>query len=204
LSLYPVLNAFHIGIPSQSLFYGLAGYLLGASVTAVVPSSHGPEEHRASLLPRLPSDYLPRAALITPLVAVGVSAVADLIYVIEPHRSFADFSGSVAGFPVAAIAVVTTLIAIRSVVARPQPLSTPALVAVDDAVRTQAVHVLAGVGVSLALFGAASCLLEMGGHASPEWLHIAGVVAGLFAFIGAIYALSLRGAPWRVQRSMLQ
>ena len=204
LSLYPVLDALHVGISSQSLFYGLAGYILGAFTTAVVPGLRGAGERRASLLPRFLSDYLPRAALITPLVAVGVSGVADLIYEIEPHRSFADWNGSLAGFPLAAIAVVFTFLAIKSVVARPQPLSTPGLLAVDDAVRTQAVHTLAGVGISLALFGAASCLLQMGGHASPNWLHIIGIISGLCALAGAVYALMFRGAPWRVQRSMLQ
>jgi hypothetical protein len=136
-------------------------------------------------------------------VAVGIGLLADVVYAIEPHRLFASTSGSWAGLPVGAIAVVATLVAIRAVVARPQPLSTASIVAVDDAVRTQAVHTLAGVGISLALFGAASSLFQMGGYASPDWLHITGIVAGFCAFVGGIFAWTFRGASWRVQRSML-
>jgi hypothetical protein len=193
-----------VPIPNQSLFYGLTGYLIGAFATAAIPRSPGAENRTASLVPRRPSDYLPRAALIIALMAVGVGLIADLIYEIEPHRLFPDYSGSLAGLPVAAVTVVATLIAVRAVVARPQPLSTPRLVAVDDAVRSQAVHTLAGVGISLALFGTASCLFEMGGYASPEWLHVTGIVAGFCALAGGFYALTLRGASWRVQRSMPQ
>jgi hypothetical protein len=58
--------------------------------------------------------------------------------------------------------------------------------------------------VSIALFGAGSCLLEMGGHAAANWLHLLGIVTGLCALVGALYAIGFRGAPWRVQRSMLQ
>jgi hypothetical protein len=162
------------------------------------------ENRKASLVPRTLTDYLPRTALVIPVLAVVVSGLAVLIYNIEPHRNLPSWSGSLAGFPVSAVAVVVTLLGVRAVVSRPQPLSTPALVAVDDALRTQAVHTLIGVGVSLALFGAGSCLIEMGGHASANWLHLFGIVTGLCAIAGALYAIGFRGAPWRVQRSMLQ
>ena len=204
LSIYPLLGLVGIGIPSQSLFYGLAGYLIGAFMTAVLPGAAENENRTASLVPRTLSDYLPRTALFIALAAVAISGTAALVYEFEPHRVFADQSGSLTALPVSAIAVLIMLLGIRAVVSRPQPLSTPALVAVDDALRTQAVHTLAGVGVSIALFGAGSCLIEMGGHASAGWLHTLGIVTGLCALVGAFWAISFRGAPWRVRRSMLQ
>jgi hypothetical protein len=202
LSLVPVLSALGVGIPSQSVIYGLIGYLLGAFVTSLVPTSLGVEVRRASLVPRRPSDYLPRLALITPSLAVGISTLAVIAYVIEPRRAVVNFNGSPAGLAAATIAAAATFIAIRVVVARPQPLTTPGLVAVDDAVRTQAVHTLAGSGIAVALFGTGTCLWAMGGYAAPGWLHVTGIVAGLGALIGALYAWGFRSAPWRVQRTM--
>jgi hypothetical protein len=203
LSLYPALSAFGVGIPSQSVVYGLVGYLVGAFVTSLVPGALVEEVRQASLVPRRPRDYLPRIALVTPAVAVVVSTLAVITYVVEPRRTVVNFYGSPDGLAAAAIAAAATFIAIRVVVARPQPLTTPGLVAVDDAVRTQAVHTLAGSGIAVALFGTGACLLQMGGYAAPGWLHITGIVAGACAFAGALYAWMFRSAGWRVDRTML-
>jgi hypothetical protein len=202
LSLFPVLYELGVTIPNQSAFYGFVGYLLGAFVTALVPGLPRAETRQASLVPRRATDYLPRIALITPALAIAVSALAVLIYEFEPRRTFADFSGTPDGLALTAVAVIATFIAIRVVVARPQPITTPGLVAIDDAVRTQAVHNLAGAGIAVALLGTSACLFEMGGYASPEWLHITGVIAAFGALAGTMAAWSFRGSPWRVQRTM--
>jgi len=204
LSLYPVLLAFGVEIPSQSLAYGLVGYLVGAFMTSLAPTSLEDEVRHASLVPRRPSDYLPRIALVTPAVAVVVSTAALIAYLIEPRRTVADFYGSPSGLAAAAIATVATFVAIRIVVARPQPVTSPEMVVVDDAVRTQAIHTLAGSGIAVALFGTGACLWAMGGAAAPGWLHITGFVAGVCALVGALYAWAFRSAPWRVERTMLQ
>ena len=204
LSLYPVLTAFGVGIPSQSLIYGLVGYLIGAFVTSLAPTSLEDEVRHASLVPRRPSDYLPRTALVTPAVAVVVGTVALIAFLTEPRRTVVNFQGSPGGLAIAAIATAATFLAIRIVVARPQPLTSPAMVAVDDAVRTQAIHTLAGSGIAVALLGTGACLWEMGGYAAPGWLHVTGILAGVCAFFGALYAWAFRSAPWRVERTMLQ
>ena len=205
LSLYPVLSAIGVSIPDQSVVYGFVGYLFGAFVSALVPDSPYPhQERRASLVPRRPSDYLPRSALVMPAVAFLVSALAVIVYVLEPRRGEISFSGSPNGIFVAIVAGGATLVAIRIVVARPQPLTTPALVAVDDAKRTQALHTLAGAGIAIAFVGASACLLEMGGYAAPGWLHAMGAIAALCALGGAVSAWTFRGAAWRVRRPMLQ
>jgi hypothetical protein len=204
LSLYPVLYELGVTIPNQSAFYGFTGYLLGAFATALVPGLPPGEARRASLVPRTPGDYLPRTALVMPAVAVAVSTVAVLVFEFEPRRAFADFHGTADGLVLTAVAVVATFFAVRTVVARPQPLTTPGLVAIDDAVRAQAVHTLAGAGIAVALLGTSACLFEMAGYASPEWLHIAGLVAGVGALTGTVAAWTFRRSPWHVERSTLQ
>jgi hypothetical protein len=205
LSLYPVLSAVGVGIPDLSVAYGFVGYLLGAFVTAVVSDSpYHHQQRRASLVPRRPSDYLPRGALVMPAVAIVVSALAVIIYVLEPRRTAISFSGSLDGIFAAIAAGGATLVAIRVVVARPQPLTTPALAAVDDAKRTQALHTLAGAGIAIGLVGAAACLFQMGGYAAPGWLHATGAIFGVCALGGAVSAWMFRGRAWRVQRTMLR
>jgi hypothetical protein len=100
--------------------------------------------------------------------------------------------------------VLSALVSIRLVVTRPQPLTTPALVAVDDAIRTQAVHTLAGAGIAIASLGTASCLFLMAGSAPFAWLRIAGIVAGIVALGGALSAWNFRSAAWSVPRAMLR
>ena len=202
LSLYPVLFALGWTIPNHSFDFGIIGYLLGAFVTALVPSAPRAKARRASLVPRRAGDYLPRTALVMPTIAAAVSAVAVITYLLEPRRALSSWNGSTSGLGIAAVAAAATFIAVRVVVARPQPLTTPGLDAVDDAVRTQAVHTLAASGISVALFGTAACLFEMGAYASPEWLRLVGVFSGLAALAGSLMAWTFRSAPWRVQRTM--
>lgn len=204
LSLHPVLYAIGLKIPSQVAFYGLAGYLLGAFVTSLVVESPGVEPRQASLVPRRPSDYLPRTALIAPVSAVAVAALAVLAYEVEPRQAVPSGSASLGGLALAAVATAAMFIAVRVVVARSQPLTTPGLVAVNDAVRTQAVHTLAAAGISLALLGTTACLFEMGVGASSGWLHVTGQIAGSCTLAGAVVAWTFSGAAWRVPRTMLR
>jgi hypothetical protein len=204
LSLHSVLYAVGLSIPNDDAFYGIVGYLLGAFVGALLPHSNVVEPRTASLVPRQMSDYLPRAALVAPVVAVGVGALAAVVFEIEPRRVLPDFTGSNTGLVLAVIAAAGTLTSIWIVIGRSQPITTRGLVTVDDAMRTEAVHTLVGTGTAIALLGASSCLFEMGGYASPTWLHVAGVVAGLCAVVGALLAWVFTGAAWRVRRAPLK
>ncbi|MDA8358390.1 MAG: hypothetical protein M0Z95_19350 [Actinomycetota bacterium] len=203
LSAHSVLYALGVSVANQSLFYGIIGYLLGAFVTALVPRARGAQTRQASLAQRRLTDYLPRFAFIALGVAVVVAGLAVAIYELEPRRALPDFSGSsTAGLALVVIVAIVTVVAIRIVVARSQPITSWELVAVDDALRAQAVHTLGGAGLAIALFGASSCLLEMAGYASPTWLHVVGVVAGVAALLGACAAWGLIGASWHVPRTV--
>jgi hypothetical protein len=203
LSAHSVLYAFGVGIPNEGAVYGILGYLLGAFAAALVP---GPRigVRRASLVPRRPSDYLPRIALYAPGVAVAISAAADLAYYVEPRRAFPNPSGSTGGVVLSAVAAVATLVAVRIVVSRSQPAISQEMIAVDDAMRTQAVHTLAGTGIAIAFIGTASCLFEMGGSASVEWLRYLGVICGICALAMIPAGWGFRRADWQVARSTLQ
>jgi len=203
LILHPVLFVLGVGAPNVSLVYGIVGYLLGAFVTSLFPRAPKALPRQASLAQRTLTDYLPRSALIALGAAIGAAALAVAVYEIEPRRTQPSFSGtSTAGLVFTVVVVLVTIVATRIVVARSQPITSSELVAVDDAMRAQAVHTLGGAGLAIALFGAASCLLEMGGYASPTWLHIAGGVAGAVAAMGAVAAWGLIGAAWRVPRQV--
>lgn len=203
LSAHPVLYALGVRVANQSLVYGIIGYLLGAFVTALFPRARSAQPRQASLTQRRLTDYFPRVGLIVLGAAVAVAGLAVAIYELEPRRAEPEFSGSsTAGLVLVTIVAVVTVVAIRVVVARSQPITSWELVAVDDAMRAQAVHTVGGAGLAIALFGAASCLLEMGGYASPTWLHVVGGVAGVAALAGACAAWGLIGAPWRVPRTV--
>jgi hypothetical protein len=204
LSAHSVLYAFGLGIPNEGAVYGILGYLLGAFAAALVPGSPRSGVRRASLVPRRLSDYLPRIALYAPGIAVAISAAADLAYYVEPRRALPNPSGSTGGVVLSAVAAVATLVAVRIVVSRSQPATSQELVAVDDAMRTQAVHTLAGTGIAIAFIGTASCLLEMGGSASVEWLRYLGVIGGICALTMIPAAWGFRRADWHVARSTLQ
>lgn len=205
LSLHPILYALGLSIPNESAIYGVFGYLLGAFVTALVPRSRATGSRSASLFPRRLSDYLPRSVLFAPTAAVGISALAVAVCLLEPRRALPPNTGSTFGLlGVSATAAVATFVAIRIVVARPQPIVNSGLLAVDDAVRTQTLHTLGAAGMAIAFLGAAACLLEMGGNAAPRWLQLTGDYSGLIMLFGSLCAWMFIGSAWRVQRTNLR
>ena len=102
------------------------------------------------------------------------------------------------GLVLSVVAAAATLVAVRIVVSRSQPAISPELIAVDDAMRTQAVHTLAGTGIAIGFIGTAACLLEMGGSSSVEWLRYLGVIGGICALAMVPVAWGFRGADWQV------
>jgi len=201
-SLVPLCFALGIDIPNQSFEFGVAGYLVGAFVAAVAPIERATTKRRALLVPRRPGDYLPRWMRFAPLAAVTISVAATIVFAVEPRTALPSISSASYGLPEAVIAAVATVIAVRVIVARPQPLGTPDLVSIDDALRSQATHTIAGAGIAVALSGAAECLINMGGYSEKHWIHTIGVVGGLVVAAAALIAWVSCTGPWRVSRPL--
>jgi hypothetical protein len=200
LSVDPLLTLAGIHPPELGALYGLTGYLCGEVLATVMPQSGALGPRRASLSPRRATGYLSRLALITPAAALVLGLGALLVYSVEPKRLQPTFTGSVLAIIPTIVACVVTYGTIRIVVNRRQPVTTPALVALDDSLRAQCVHSAAAIGGAVSLFGAASCSVQMGGYASPEWLHLAGEILGLVAVVFGVWVWGYRTTFWQVRR----
>jgi uncharacterized membrane protein len=131
------------------------GYLLGALAAEVsLARPQDPARRSASLVPRTLEDYLPHRLLwaqraLGVTAVLGVTALGLVPYpssVAEPDWS--ALAGGAAFFGAFAVAVEALE---RWIVRRPQPFTSPALVAADDAIRAQSVHALAGSGLAFLL-----------------------------------------------------
>jgi hypothetical protein len=188
-----------------SFVYGFAGYVAGAFVAALLPVGSAGPRRSAALEPRRAADYLPRGLRSGPVVAVVASGAASVVYGVEVRTMLPTYgAGSTLSFGIASAVVgaAATVIAIRVIVSRPQPIVSPELTAVDDALRSQALHTISGAGLAFAFLGAATCLLAMGGAAANPAIHTAGWVAALVAFWLSITAWLSRTSPWLVSRAV--
>jgi hypothetical protein len=168
---------------------------LGAVVAEVVVNRPRRHSGAALLVARRLDDYLPGYLLVLqralPLVAVvllGAFALSPFPDVspapnVDPH--------TLAGFAVPAAFAVGTAVVIealqRLIVARRQPITSADDLAVDDAIRSSSLHVLAGAGLAMLLFtvavevGVLAVFAEASGWPLPlAWIPLAGLVAGLF------------------------
>jgi hypothetical protein len=174
----------------------LGGYLLGAVVAEVVVNRPRGRWGAALLVARRLDDYLPGHVLALqrglPLVAVllavafALSPFPDLVPspTIEPN--------TLAGFAVPAAVAVGTALVIealqRLIVARRQPIASHNDLAVDDAIRSSSLHVLAGAALAMLLFAVAVEVASLATFAQASawplplaWLPLAGLVVVLLA-----------------------
>ena len=202
----------------SGLVWLLVGYLVGClwSELALTRAPAG-TRRAASLITRRLSDYLPRrmrvAQVVLPAIAVALGALATVAYRWNRSAEFADLvmvspngtdellhSGARVAAVLAPTIMVVAWLAERYLIARPQPVVDPSLVAADDALRASSVHLLGASGM------AAVCLLigsQCGyfltlEHSSLQWIAAPGTVLG-FAGAFAIFR-SWRNAPWQVRR----
>ena len=88
----------------------------------------------------------------------------------------------------------------RWLVRRPQPFVEPALVAADDAIRSQSVHSLAGSGIAVLLLQCGFLLIGFGAYAGQALAWALGV-PGLVLCLSSAVACQLVGhRSWRVRR----
>lgn len=197
----------------------LGGYVLGAIVAEVVVSRPRRRSGAALLVARRLDDYLPGWVLVLqrglPVVAVllpglfALSPFPDVSPVprVDPH--------TLAGFAVPAAFAVGTAVAIealqRLIVARRQPITSADDLAVDDAIRSSSLHVLAGAGLAMLLFtvavevGILAAFAEASAWPTPlAWILLAGLAAGLL-LAGVFFWLRLPDPHgFRVQRGRRQ
>jgi hypothetical protein len=130
----------------------LAGYFLGALIAEAVINRPQPSPPRAMLVARRIQDYLPGYVLFLQRGLAALSLVMIVIYVlVEPHARHDEMptvaSAAAFGLLAAGIAVIVEVLQ-RMIVARRQPAMSTGDVAVDDAMRSSSLHVLAGVGIA--------------------------------------------------------
>jgi hypothetical protein len=202
-----VILGFHSdgsGAPYAGPFEVYIGYLLGALCAEVsLARPRDPARRSASLVPRELEAYLPRRLLLAQR-ALGVAVVLGVIVTgLVPYPSSASEPDWSALVPGAAFfgAFAAGLEALeRWIVRRPQPFTSPSLVAADDAIRAQSVHALAGSGLALllvALSGVFAVLTvsDLDVLSWTMWL------PALAAFVLSILACRDIGQqPWHVRR----
>ena len=88
----------------------------------------------------------------------------------------------------------------RWLVRRPQPYTSPSLVAADDAIRAQSIHAVAGAGLALLLLFCGGVALALQGS-DVAWLQVAMVVPAAACLVASLVACREIGdRAWRVRR----
>jgi hypothetical protein len=180
------------------------GYLAGAVFAEVAVSRpFDPARRSAALLPRELADYLPRGVLLLQRGLAAACVLGTIALPLVPYgTSVATPSwGSVLGFAAVIVAAAAGLERLeRWIVRRAQPFVSEPLLAVDDAIRAQSVHSLAGAGVAF-LFFASSLIAFTLASSDASLLRRTMWVPGIVALLFALTACQYYGErAWRVRR----
>lgn len=189
------------------VFVGYFAGALYAELSLVRPAG---DRRVAVLTPREVSDYLPRrllvAQLVVPAIAVVAGVAATFLSYDRAERSGLTGSPRVLGVIVAVTAVIVGLALERIerwLVQRPQPFSTPDMLAADDAIRSQSVHSVAGSGLAIVLASLATALFALA-ISDVQFLRWTMPFAALACFVGSIWVCLYYGhRAWRVRRAVL-
>ena len=204
-----VILGFHAdgsGAPYAGPMEAYIGYLLGALCAELsLARPMGAARRTASLAPRVLVDYLPRRLLVGQralgaAVAVGVLVTGLVPY--PPAAADVDWAALAIGAAAFGAFAVGVEALERWVVRRPQPFTSPSLVAADDAIRAQSVHAIAGAGLALLLV-ALSGLFVVLTASDVDLLKVTMWLPALVAFVLSIRACRDIGQqPWRVRRRL--
>lgn len=183
-----------------------AGYLLGALVAEVATVRPIAGERRtASLARRELADYLPRRQIaaqraLTVAAALGIVATGLVSY---PGSTSAPSLPAVVAFAAGVLAFGAGVEAVeRWLVRRPQPFTSPPLVAADDAIRAQSIRAVAAAALSLLLL--LCCGVSLGLQASDvAILRSVMIVPAVACLIASLVVIQDAGeGRWRVRRSV--
>jgi hypothetical protein len=158
--LAPVIASVITGTPEDpggwSVALMIVGYLLGALLAEVVINRPLRGRGDALLVPRRLGDYLPRQVLVLQRGLAILAGSTVVVYaLVEPHARLPKIPtvGQVALAGLAAVSIAAVIEGLeRRIVSRRQPVVTVSDVAIDDAMRSSSLHVLAGVGVALLVY----------------------------------------------------
>jgi len=182
------------------------GYLVGAlSAEVSFARPVDPARRSASLVPRELGDYLP-GRLLHVQRALGIAVVLGLLSLgLVPHSGEAAEPGWL-GLLTGAGALAAFGLGLESLerwlVRRPQPFTSPSLMAADDAIRAQSVHSLAGSGLALLLAVCSGVFVGLAASdvAVLRWTMWLPALVALLLSIRACLDIGQRA--WRVRRPM--
>ena len=183
-----------------------AGYFLGALLAAWrTPAARGRSGASVALLvPRRIGDYIDRRSVVVPAIGLFAAAVAALAFASSARRNEPWNDGPATVAVVVALAAVVgaaSWVALRSVVARPQRSDEPPLVAADDALRAESVHLIAGAGGAVVLLACARSLVTVGTVSDVQFVRWVCPWMGLAALVASWWAwFFVRRRPWGVRR----
>ena len=181
------------------------GYLAGATFAELTRRRPGAQHVRgAALVPRRLGDYLPawmpltyRGVGLVMLALTPLAARPDPVLSPPPGGTSALAAAVIRGIAAAGVAVLVE-VALRAMVRRGQPVATPDELAVDDALRSTAIHRTAGAGLAALLFLLAQQLPNL----STRWWALGGL-AYLLCYGLAVGAWRDLTVPrrWRIRRA---
>jgi hypothetical protein len=157
--LAPVFTSAVIGKPDDPGPWAVAlmvvGYLLGALLAEIVINRPARGKGTALLVPRRLGDYLPAYVLVLQRgLAILAVLMVPVYALLEPHARVSTPSvAGAAAFGVAGVGIAAVIEGLqRRIVARRQPVTRPADLTLDDAMRASSLHVLAGAGIALLIY----------------------------------------------------
>jgi hypothetical protein len=181
------------------------GYLVGALYAEVSLVRPVPRARRAaSLVRRDLKDYLPLRVVVAQRAAAVIGALGLLAIGVAPYADPVS-SPSPTSLALGALVVLALGAGLEAIerwlVRRPQPFTSPSLVAADDAIRAQSIRAVAGAGLALLLLLCTG--VSLGLQASDVTvLHAAMVAPAAVCLVLSLVACREIGAgPWRVQRT---
>jgi hypothetical protein len=149
-------------------------------------------------------DYIDRRSVVVPAIGLFAAAVAALAFASSARRNEPWNDGPATVAVVVALAAVVgaaSWVALRSVVARPQRSDEPSLVAADDALRAESVHLIAGAGGAVVLLACARSLVTVGTVSDVQFVRWVCPWMGLAALVASWWAwFFVRRRPWGVRR----
>jgi hypothetical protein len=189
------------------VFVGYFAGALYAELALVRPSS---DRRVAVLAPREVGDYLPRRVRIAQVVVPAVAVVAGLAPLLLGYqrdvRSGVNGSPRLVGIIMAVVALVVGVAlgrVERWLVQRPQPFTTPDMLAADDAIRSQSVHSVAGSGLAIILATLATTGAFALARSDAQVLRWTSPFVALACFVGSIWVCLYYGhRAWRVRRAL--